>query len=151
MFWPRRCRPGHRLVGVVGYVSLLPQKRHRMACFLMGSAQNGQGLMDASCAVLAGSVLVSDGLAAGWTVGRSRTQIRAKIPRMSPPNTQPTTLRFLFEATIPQKIGQKTSHKMMTSSIMASLVLSFAAGLTYYLFAHSELPTYSQPSQFSIT
>ena len=90
----------------------------------MGSAQNGQGLMDASCSVLVGLVLVSDGLAAGWTVGRSKTQIRAKIPRISPPNTQPQTLRFLFEATIPQNRGQKMNHKMTTSSIMRFLVWS---------------------------
>ena len=88
---------------------------------------------------------------AGLIVGRSKTQIRAKIPRMSPPITQPTTLRFLLEATMPQKSGQKMSHRMTTSSIMASPVLSFLVCLACYLFIHSELPTNSHPAQFSIT
>lgn len=41
-------------VDLLDQSSLLPQYRHRMAFFLMGSAQNGHGTMGASCAGLVG-------------------------------------------------------------------------------------------------
>lgn len=81
----------------------------------MDSAKNGQGV---NCDV--GVVMV--GVVARLIGGRSKTQIRAKTPRMSPPNTQPTTLRSLLEATIPQKMGQKMNHSRKNNTSIMDLL-----------------------------
>lgn len=81
----------------------------------MGSAQYGQGV---NCGVGVVGVVetVVVGVVADSAVGKSKIMIRAKIPRISPPHTQPKTLRFLLEATIPQKMGQKMNHNKMNST-----------------------------------
>lgn len=104
-----------------GQVNLLPQYRHRMALSRMGSAQNGHGIMGASCAVLAGFGLAGAGLAGGWTVGRIRIQMKEKSPNRSPISTHPTTLRFLLDATTPQKTGQKMNQNRAATISMELL------------------------------
>lgn len=75
----------------------------------MGSAQNGQGV-NCDGVVTGEVVVVVVGAVADSAVGKSKIMIRAKIPRTSPPHTHPKTLRFLLEAAIPQKMGQKINH-----------------------------------------
>ena len=78
-----------------------------MAACLMFSAQNGQSLLNP----------VWVGLVVGWVDGSSATHMSPKTPIANPARTQPITLRFLLDATIPQKIGQKMNHKTAMNSM----------------------------------